>query len=89
MRTPTFLNRFRKDLQRQKKRGKKPEKITNIIDYICKNGDAPPRCRPHNLVGNWSGYRECHIEPDWLLIFQVFDETVTFFATGTHSDLFR
>tara|TARA_B100000768_G_C11081423_1_gene290970 strand:- start:32 stop:301 length:270 start_codon:yes stop_codon:yes gene_type:complete len=89
MRTPIFLTRFKKDIKRQKKRNKKPEKITDIINYICENGDAPSTSSPHNLIGNWVGFRECHIEPDWLLIFQVSEKTVTFFATGTHSDLFR
>ena len=89
MREPVFLTRFKKDIKCQKKRNKNPEKITAIINYICVNGDAPSTCRPHNLIGNWAGFRECHIQPGWLLVFQVSEKTVTFFATGTHSDLFR
>ena len=50
MRTPIFLTRFKKDIKRQKKRNKKPEKITDIINYICENGDAPSNSRPHNLI---------------------------------------
>jgi mRNA interferase YafQ len=65
------------------------DKIRSVIDYICEYGDAPEECRPHNLVSNWSGYRECHIEPDWLLIYVVESEMVSFYRTGTHSDLFR
>ncbi len=86
---PIFTTRFKKDIKRQKKRGKKREALEIVLEHICATGDAPMTCRPHNLVGNWMGYRECHIEADWLLIFTVEDETVTFHRTGTHSDLFR
>ena len=88
MRQPEFTNRFKKDLKRQKKRGKNPHKLEQIIAEICKTGTAPVQCRPHNLIGNWSGYAECHIESDWLLIYAVQVETVIFYRTGTHSDLF-
>ena len=88
MRQPEFTNRFKKDLKRQKKRGKKPGKLEQIINEICEAGTAPAQCRPHNLIGTWNGYAECHIEPDWLLIYTVQAETVTFYRTGTHSDLF-
>jgi mRNA interferase YafQ len=88
MRQPQFTNRFKKDLKRQKKLGKTPHKLEHIIHAICVSGDAPQDCRPHILSGNWSGYWECHIEPDWLLIYSVEEETATFYRTGTHSDLF-
>ena len=89
MREPIFLNRFKKDLKRQKKRGKHPDKLNAIIEYICKFGDAPPKSRPHNLLGEWSGYRECHIEGDWLIIFKASEKEALFYATGTHQDLFK
>ncbi|MCD6535284.1 MAG: type II toxin-antitoxin system YafQ family toxin [Deltaproteobacteria bacterium] len=88
MRQPEFTNRFKKDLKRQQKRGKKPHKLEFIIDELCREGEAPKNCRPHNLSGDWVGYKECHIEPDWLLIYTVNEETVIFYRTGTHSDLF-
>jgi mRNA interferase YafQ len=88
MRKPFYSTRFRRDLKRQKKRGKSRHKLEYIIQEICRSGDAPEECRPHNLSGNWAGYRECHIEPDWLLIYTVTDEDVTFYRSGTHSDLF-
>lgn len=89
MRKPKFTNSFKKDLKRQKKRGKSRQKIQSVINSICIDGDAPLDCIPHNLTGNWKGYRECHIEPDWLIIYTVdSDELVTFYRTGTHSDLF-
>ena len=86
---PFFTTRFKRDVKRQNKRNKPLEKLAQLIDEICENGDAPEEFRPHNLSGNWSGYRECHLEPDWLVIFIVQPEVVTFYRTGTHSDLFR
>lgn len=56
---------------------------------ICRDGDPPAKCHPHDLVGNWINYRECHIEPDWLLIYVVAEESVVFHRTGTHADLFN
>ena len=86
---PVFTTKFKKNLKLQKKRGKQPTKITQIIEHICVFGDAPISSRPHNLVGDWNGYRECHIESDWLIVYKVFDDEVIFYATGTHQDLFQ
>ncbi|MEM7299456.1 MAG: type II toxin-antitoxin system YafQ family toxin [Pseudomonadota bacterium] len=89
MRQAYFTNRFKKDVKRQNKRRKNLSKLSDLIDHVCEFGDAPDHCKPRNLVGNWAGYRECHIESDWLLIFTIEDDTATFHRTGTHSDLFR
>jgi mRNA interferase YafQ len=89
MRHTYFTTAFKKDLKRQRKRGKSRQKLEAIMNAICRDGDAPLSCRPHNLIGNYHGKRECHIEPDWLIIFTVTDETVTFYRTGTHNDLFQ
>jgi len=89
MREPKLTNIFKKDMKRQKKRGKPKEKLLTIMETICRDGNAPKECRPHNLVGNFANRRECHIEPDWLLIYVVEEEKVTFYRTGTHSDIFR
>jgi len=89
LRQAKFTTSFKKDLKCQKKRGKSREKIEIAINYICIDGDVPTEYLPHNLSGNWKGYRECHIEPDWLLIYTVEnDKLATFYRTGTHSDLF-
>ena len=88
MRIADFTTRFRRDLKRQEKRRKDIPKLKALVKVICRDGDAPLHNRPHNLTGNYVGWRECHIEPDWLLIYAVDDDSVTFFRTGTHSDLF-
>ncbi len=89
MKKAKYTTRFKKDLKRQKQRGKRSDYIKNIIEIICDTGDAPVECKPHNLIGNWQNYRECHIQPDWLLIYEVGHDFVIFYRTGSHSDLFK
>ena len=88
MRKVKFTTSFKKDLKRQRKRGKQRQKIEKAIEMIRLDGDVTEEYLPHSLSGNWQGYRECHIEPDWLMIYTVEDELATFYRTGTHSDLF-
>ncbi len=59
------------------------------MEQICRDGDPPAEHSPHNLVGNWAQYRECHIEPDWLLIYAVEEDVVRFYRSGAHLDLFN
>ena len=86
---PVFSSKFKKHLKLQKKRGKSPAKIMQMIEHICEHGYAPASSRPHSLAGEWSGFRECHIEGDWLFIYKVLDKEAIFFGTGTHQDLFK
>ena len=88
MRKVKFTTSFKKDLKRQRKRGKQRQKIEKVIEMIRLDGDVTEEYLPHSLSGNWQGYRECHIEPDWLMIYAVEDELATFYRTGSHSDLF-
>lgn len=87
----TFMtSQFKKDLKLAKKRGYAIELINNIISLLASGEKLPAKYKDHALTGNYSGYRECHIEPDWLLIYRITqDELALFlFRTGTHSDLF-
>ena len=79
---------FRRDLKRMKSRGKKLDKLAYIVDFLAKSEAIPPKHHPHKLSGNWHPKMECHIEPDWLLIYEEDDEVVTLYRTGSHSDLF-
>lgn len=82
--------RFKKHLDLQKKRGKDLRKLAPIIGALAERRPLEQRHRDHALTGEWTGSRECHVEPDWLLVYQV-DEAagvLTLQATGTHSDLF-
>lgn len=70
------------------RRGKDPEKLKETIRLLASEITLPPRFRDHALSGNWSGWRDCHIEPDWLLLYQVSEEQLLLGRTGSHSDLF-
>ncbi len=67
MRSPIFENRFKKDIKRLQKRGKDMNKLKVVIDKLLDNQELEPRYKDHALTGNWNGYRDCHIEPYWLL----------------------
>lgn len=84
-----YSGRFGKDYKRAEKRGKNIKKLQEIIEALRSNTPLPARCRPHKLNGNWAGHMECHIEPDWLLIYKITDETLFLAATGSHADLFK
>jgi mRNA interferase YafQ len=88
MRRVTQRRRFRDDLKRQKRRGKDIGDLIAAVELLAEHGTLPTAYRPHKLSGAWSGVWECHIEPDWLLIYVVTDEEVLLIRTGTHADLF-
>ncbi len=81
--------RFEKDIKRLDKRGKNFAKFQTTLNYLKARQALPERYRNHLLVGNWSGHWECHIEPDWLLIYQIIDDVIYLHRSGTHSDLFK
>lgn len=87
--TPIYTTQFEKDLKRILKRGKSSEKIKPIIMQLIRNEPLDERYRDHKLRGNYVGRRECHIEPDWLLIYKVTATEIIFERTGTHADLFE
>ena len=70
------------------KRGYNLKRLQNVIDILRVPDSLPPKNRDHNLTGNYAGYRECHVEPDWLLIYQQTETELLLYRTGTHSDLF-
>ena len=85
---PIYTNSFAKDIKLAQKRGKNVEKLKRIIELLVNKEPIPQKYRDHNLVGNFIGRRECHIEPDWLLIYKIDKDEIIFERTGTHSDLF-
>ena len=85
---PIQTNQFMKDVDLSRKRGLNIEKLKNIITLLCENKELPKRCRPHVLSGEWRDCWECHIAPDWLLIYRFTENEIHFLRTGTHSDLF-
>jgi mRNA interferase YafQ len=79
---------FKKDVKRQRQRGKSLDKLKGVIELLMSGTALPDSLRDHALTGNWSGWRDCHIEPDWLLIYKRIPEELILGRTGTHSDLF-
>lgn len=84
----SFVGKFKKDYKICKKRSYNMELLQSIIDELAIPQPLPLKNKDHNLSGNYSGYRECHILPDWLLIYQQTEEELILYRTGTHSDLF-
>ena len=82
-------NRFDKNINLAKKRGKNLAKAETIIELIRSDQPLPAKLKDHALIGNYKGTRELKIEPDWLLIYYIEDGVLYLFDTGTHSDLFK
>lgn len=85
-----YTNRMKKDAKLMKKRGKDLNKLVNVLFLLSTGNPLPIQYRDHQLTGNLHDFRECHIEPDWLLIYQIFEDTLILSATatGSHADLF-
>ena len=81
---------FKADLKRAKRRGKDISKLRAVVNRLLSAQALDPRQRLHRLSGRWSGYWECHVESDWLLIWEIRDgHTLILIRTGRHVDLFR
>ena len=81
---------FKKDYKRMLKRGCNPQNLQDVLSFLVNQQPLPEKYRDHNLSGNYAGYRECHIEPDWHLIYKIFNDKLVLVLTrtGSHSDLF-
>ncbi|HUY69088.1 MAG TPA: type II toxin-antitoxin system YafQ family toxin [Alphaproteobacteria bacterium] len=86
-----WASRFRRDVKLCEKRRKDMSKFKHIHEFLAHGKSLPPQNRDHNLGGVWRGCRECHIEPDWLLIYRISEKEgiLEYVRMGTHSDLFR
>ena len=85
-----FTNRFMREHKLMQKRGANMKLLSDVVDLLRQGKSLPEKYRDHALTGNYSGSRECHIKPDWLLIYQIENNflVLTLIRTGTHSDLF-
>lgn len=81
---------FKRDYKRMKKRGLNMAELQIVLDKLCAEKPLEERHRDHALVGRYAGFRECHIRPDWLLVYAIDKDRLILVAsrTGTHSDLF-
>ena len=85
-----YASRMKRDMKRIRKRGKDLSKLVNVLSILSSGQPLPEMFRDHPLSGELRDFRECHIEPDWLLIYQIQEDRLilTATATGTHADLF-
>ena len=88
MRTVRRTSQFKKDVERMKKRGKDLGRLKEVLEKIISGQQLEAKYRDHVLVGQYEGTRECHIESDWLLIYELAQSEVVLIRTGTHADLF-
>ena len=85
-----FTTHFKKDLKLAKKQGKNTDNLFAVIEKLANGGTLETKYRDHALTGNYKGCRECHVEPDWLLIYEVDNGVLVLmlYRIGSHSDLF-
>ena len=84
-----YSTQFKKDYKRIKKQNKDLSKLRIVIEKLSEGQSLDPIYHDHPLSGNWKNHRDCHIEPDWLLIYRITPEDLFLERTGTHSDLFK
>ena len=83
-----YSARFKKDLKNCGKRHYQTERLKQVVEVLRIPEALPPKNSDHHLSGNYTGYRECHIGPDWLLIYRYQENELFLYRTGTHADLF-
>ena len=89
MLTPIRSSQFKRDVKRLQKRGKDMAKLRDLLGLLIEQAPLPESCQDHPLRGNWNGYRDAHIEPDWLLLYRVDGDELYLTRTGSHADLFQ
>lgn len=85
-----YTTAFKRDYKLAMRRGMRIELLEKVVELLAMEKPLPEKCRDHVLTGNWEGHRECHIQPDWLLVYRIEEDVLvlTLARTGTHSDLF-
>ncbi len=89
MLTPVRSAQFKRDVKRVQKRGKDLAKLKILLTLLIEQSPLPSAYLDHPLRGDWKGYRDAHIEPDWLLLYRIEGDELHLARTGTHADLFR
>lgn len=80
---------FERDVRRMEKQSKDLDKLEKIVDLLQAQQPLPARCRRHPMKGVWAGHWDCHIEPDWILVYKLTEEALILVRTGSHAELFR
>jgi len=89
MKKVSQTGQFSRDVKRMQKRGKELDKLREIVRLLAEGTPLPASYRDHPLIGPWRPSRDCHIEPDWILIYTTDKDSLRLERTGTHSDLFK
>ncbi|WP_436029085.1 type II toxin-antitoxin system YafQ family toxin [Rhizobium rhizogenes] len=89
MLVPVQSSKFKRDVKRMEKRGKDMTKLRAVLVMLIEQQVLPVEYKDHPLRGDWKGFRDLHIEPDWLLLYRIEGEELQLARTGSHSDLFR
>jgi mRNA interferase YafQ len=89
MRSIRYLGQFKKDYKRMEKRGGDFKKLRAVIEKLVNEEELEARTKNHPLQGEYAGARDCHIGPDWVLIYAIVGDELRLIRTGTHSDLFK
>lgn len=85
----SYTTQFKKDYKRIQKQNKDTDKLKVVIQKLANNENLGAKYRDHQLTGDWKGHRDCHIGPDWLLIYHISETDLVLERTGSHSELFR
>lgn len=83
-----YTNQFKKDYKRIKKQNKDVNKLRIVIEKLIAKEQLESKYKDHPLLGNRKGFRDCHIEPDWILIYKILEDLLILERTGSHSELF-
>ncbi len=88
--TVKVTKKFKRDYKLAMKRGRNIQLLEDVVADLARGIPLPEKYKDHALIGDYAGYRECHIQPDWLLVYRLEDDVLvlTLFRTGSHSDLF-
>jgi mRNA interferase YafQ len=88
MLTPVLGSKFRRDVKLAQRRGKDMSKLRAVILLLIEGKPLPLRLKDHPLSGDWELHRDCHLEPDWLLLYKIDGDDLYLVRTGSHADLF-
>ena len=84
-----YTTRFKKDYKRIKRQQKDPAKLERVVKLLLSGQPLDDKYRDHPLAGNWKNHRDCHLEPDWLLIYRIDAGDLYLERTGSHAELFK
>jgi len=84
-----YTTQFKKDFKKVSKQGKDLSRLESVIETLLNKKTLEPKYKDHPLTGRWKNHRDCHIQPDWLLIYRIKQDSLILERTGSHSDLFK